>query len=107
MDEGKIPLCDRHHLRMRPEESFLLPTVVFKCASPSCKRFYAKRQGYFSLLPGVLPELERIDPADRCMKACPVKQHSRSFMAMTRPKNTAQGSKGLWCWNCYECNKAK
>jgi hypothetical protein len=41
------------------------------------------------------------------MKACSLKRHSHSFMAITRPKNTAQGAKHLWCWTCYECNKAK
>jgi hypothetical protein len=106
MSENKIPLCDRHHFRMRPEESSFLPAVIFKCASPNCGRYYGKPHGYFSVLPGV-PALERIDPADRQMKACPVKRHSRAFMAITRPKNTGQGAKGNWCWYCYECNPTK
>jgi hypothetical protein len=106
MSENKIPLCDRHHSRMRPEESSFLPAVIFKCGSPSCGRYYGKPHGYFSVLPGV-PTLERIDPTDRQMKACPVKRHSRTFMAITRPKNTAPGAKDHWCWYCYECNPAK
>jgi hypothetical protein len=107
MSENQIPLCDRHHFRMRPEESSFLPTIIFKCASPSCSRYYGKPHGYFSVLPGVSPAPARIDPEDRCMKACPVKRHTRSYMAITRPKNTAPGSKDLWRWYCYECSTAK
>ncbi len=29
MSENEIPLCDRHHFRMRPEESSILPTIIF------------------------------------------------------------------------------
>ena len=28
MSENEIPLCDRHHFRMRPEESSFLPTII-------------------------------------------------------------------------------
>jgi hypothetical protein len=51
MREDKVPLCDRHHFRMWPEQSSFLPTIVFKCASPNCRRYYGRRYGYFDLLP--------------------------------------------------------
>jgi hypothetical protein len=28
MSENEIPLCDRHHFKMRPEESSFLPTII-------------------------------------------------------------------------------
>src|ERR1700678_2869134 len=107
MSADKVPLCDCHHSKMWPEQSSFLPTVVFKCASlNSGGRYYGKRYGYFNMLPGVPPALEQIDPANRSMKICPIKRHPHSYMAITRPKNTAPGAKDLWYWYCYECNTA-
>ena len=106
MPEDKVPLCDRHHFRMRPEPSSFSPMVVFKCASHDCTRYYGRRYGYFDLLPNMAPFPEKIDPASRFMKVCATRQ-THSYMAITRPKNTASDAKNLWCWHCYECNKGK
>ena len=106
MREEKVPLCDRHHSRMRAEESSFLPKAVFKCASQDCHRYYGRRYGYFDLLPDMPPSPEQIDPVNRQMKVC-TKRQAHSYMAVTRPKNTAPGAKNLWCWHCFECNKAK
>jgi hypothetical protein len=106
MPEDKVPLCDRHHSRMRQEPSSFSPMVVFKCASQDCKRYYGRRYGYFDLLPNMAPFPEKIDPASRFMKVCTTRQ-THSYMAITRPKNTASDAKNLWCWHCYECNKGK
>jgi hypothetical protein len=106
MREDKIPLCDRHHLRMQPEQSSFLRPSIFKCPVQDCRRYYGRRYGYFDLMPAVAPSEEQIDPANRSMKVC-TKRQTHSFMAITRPKNTAPGAKNLWCWHCYECNKAK
>jgi hypothetical protein len=51
-----------------------LPTIVFKCASQNCRRYYGRRYGYFDLLPIVPPSLEQFDPANRCMKVCTRRQ---------------------------------
>ena len=104
---GKIPLCDGHHLKMSPLADSFLPTTVFKCASQDCRRYYAKRYGYFNLAPGLPPAPGQIDPDGRQMKVCTAKQHLRSYMAITRPKNYAPGAKNLWCWHCYDCNPSK
>jgi hypothetical protein len=40
------------------------------------------------------------------MKVCATRQ-THSYMAITRPKNTASDAKNLWRWHCYECNKGK
>jgi hypothetical protein len=106
MREEKVPLCDRHHSRMRTEESSFLPKAVFKCASQDCQRYYGRRYGYFDLLPHLPPSPEQIDPVNRQMKVC-TKRQAHSYMAITRPKNTAPGARNLWCWHCFECNKAK
>ncbi len=106
MREDKVPLCDRHHFRMRPEKSSFLPAIVFKCASQNCRRYYGRRYGYFDLIPTMTPSPEQIDPANRCMMVC-TRRQTHSYMAITRPKNTAPNAKDLWCWHCYECNKAK
>jgi hypothetical protein len=106
MREEKVPLCDRHHSRMRAEESSFLPKAVFKCASQDCHRYYGRRYGYFDLLPDMPPSPEQIDPVNRQMKVC-TKRQAHSYMAVTRPKNTAPGAKNLWCWHCFECSKAK
>ena len=106
MAEDKVPLCDRHHSRMRPEPSSFSPMVVFKCASQDCRRYYGRRYGYFDLLPNMAPFPEKIDPDSRFMKVCTTRQ-THSYMAITRPKNTASDAKNLWCWHCYECNKGK
>jgi hypothetical protein len=106
MAEDKVPLCDRHHSRMRPEPSSFSPIVVFKCASQDCRRYYGRRYGYFDLLPNMAPFPEKIDPDSRFMKVCATRQ-THSYMAITRPKNTASDAKNLWCWHCYECNKGK
>jgi len=106
MREEKVPLCDRHHSRMRAEESSFLPKAVFKCASQDCHRYYGRRYGYFDLLPDMPPSPEQIDPVNRQMKVC-TKRQAHSYMAITRPKNTAPEAKNLWCWHCFECNKAK
>jgi hypothetical protein len=108
MREGKVPLCDCHHLKMCPEQLSFLPTVTFKCVSPgSGGRYYGKQYGYFNLLAGTQPGLEQIDPANRSMKVCLTKHHRRTYMVITRPKSTAPGAKALWCWHCYECNPGK
>src|ERR1700733_961617 len=106
MREDKVPLCDRHHLRMRLEQPSFLPKIVFKCASQDCQRYYGRQYGYFDLLPHTAPSPERIDPANRQMKVC-TRRQTHSYMAITRPKNTAQDARNLWCWHCYECSKAK
>jgi hypothetical protein len=106
MSEDKVPLCDRHHFRMWPEELSFLPTVIFKCKSPGCGRYYGKRYGYFDLLPTGSPSLEQIDQESRSMKLCSMKRHAQSYMAITRPKNSAHGTRNLWCWYCYQCNPA-
>src|ERR1700722_12036429 len=106
MLEDKVPLCDRHHFRMRPEPSSFSPVAVFKCASQDCTRYYGRRYGYFDLLPNMAPFPEKIDPASRFMKVCTTRQ-THSYMAITRPKNTASDAKNLWCWHCYECSKGK
>ena len=106
MPEDKVPLCDRHHSRMRPEPSSFSPMVVFKCPSQDCRRYYGRRYGYFDLLPNMAPFPEKIDPDSRFMKVCTARQ-THSYMAITRPKNTASDAKNLWCWHCYECNKGK
>ena len=107
MSEDKVPLCDRHYLRMRPKDSSLSSTLIFKCASPSCDRHYGKRYGYFNLLAVAPSSKEQIDPADRGMKLCSTKRHAQSYMAITRPKNTGPGARNLWCWFCYACAPAK
>jgi hypothetical protein len=102
-----VPLCDCQHSRMRPEDSSLLPSIAFKCASLSSRgRYYGEQYGYFSLLPGVPRGTEQIDTADQRAKICPVKRHARSFMAITRPKSTSPDTKDLWRWHCYQCAKA-
>jgi hypothetical protein len=103
MTEDKIPLCDRHHFRMWPEQSSFLPAVIFNCASPSCRRYYGKRYGYFNLLPVIPLSLEQIDPDNRSMKLCPAKGDNHSYMAITRPVSTSAGARSHWCWHCYEC----
>ena len=108
MRAQNIPLCDCHHVRMRPEDSSHLSGIVFKCASLNSRgRYYREQYGYFSLVPGVPPGKEQIDTADRCAKVCPKKRHARSFMAITRPKNSSPEARGLWCWHCYECDPSK
>jgi hypothetical protein len=104
--EDKVPLCDRHHSRMRAEQSSFLPKIVFKCASQDCQRYYGRQYGYFDLLPHMPQSPERIDPENRKMKVCS-KRQNHSYMAITRPKNTAPDAKNLWCWHCFECDKAK
>ena len=74
MREEKVPLCDRHHSRMRTEESSFLPKAVFKCASQDCQRYYGRRYGYFDLLPHLPPSPEQIDPVNRQMKVCTKRQ---------------------------------
>ena len=106
MREDKVPLCDRHHFKMRAEQSSFLPKIIFKCASQDCQRHYGRLYGYFDLLPHMPPSQERIDPANRQMKVC-ARRQSHSYMAITRPKNTAPDAKNLWCWHCFECSKAK
>jgi hypothetical protein len=106
MPGDKVPLCDRHHSRMRPEPSSFSPTVLFRCASQGCSRYYGRRYGYFDLLPNAAPFPEVIDPVSRFMKVCATRQ-THSYMAITRPKNTASDAKNLWRWHCYECNKGK
>jgi hypothetical protein len=106
MREDKVPLCDRHHLRMRPEQSSFMPNIVFRCSSQDCRRYYGRRHGYFDLLRRVPPSTETIDPLSRQMKVC-TRGRTHSYMAVTRPKNTAPDAKNLWCWHCYECSKAK
>jgi hypothetical protein len=106
MREDKVPLCDRHHLSMRPEQNPFSPTMAFKCVSHGCRRYYGRRYGYFDLSGSMPLSPEQIDPASRCMKACPVRR-THSFMAITRPKNRAPDAKHLWCWHCYECNKLR
>ena len=106
MSEDKVPLCDRHHFRMRPEPSSGSQIVLFKCAAQDCNRYYGRRYGYFDLLPNMAPFPEKIDPGSRFMKVCATRQ-THSYMAITRPKNTASDAKNLWCWHCYECNKGK
>jgi hypothetical protein len=91
---------------MRPEPSSFLPMVLFKCASADCRRYYVRRYGYFDLLPGMAPSPEKIDPVTRCMKVCTTRQ-THSYMAITRPKNTAKDARNLWRWHCYECHKGK
>jgi hypothetical protein len=91
---------------MRAEQSSFLPKVIFKCASQGCRRYYERQYGYFDLLPTMPPSLEQIDSSNRCMKVC-TRRQTHSYMAITRPKNTAPDAKGLWCWHCYECDKAK
>ena len=106
MREDKVPLCDRHYSKMRAEQSSFLPKTVFKCASQDCQRYYGRGYGYFDLLPHIPPSPEQIDPVNRQMKVC-TKRQAHSYMAITRPKNTAPEAKNLWCWHCFECNKAK
>jgi hypothetical protein len=106
MREDKVPLCDRHYSRMRAEQSSFLPKTVFKCASQDCQRYYGRGYGYFDLLPHIPPSPEQIDPVNRQMKVC-TKRQAHSYMAITRPKNTAPEAKNLWCWHCFECSKAK
>jgi hypothetical protein len=106
MREDKVPLCDRHHLRMRPEQSSFMPNIIFRCSSQDCQRYYGRRHGYFDLLPRVPQSTETINPLSRQMKVC-TRRRTHSYMAVTRPKNTAPGAKNLWCWHCYECSKAK
>jgi hypothetical protein len=74
--------------------------------SQDCKRYYGRRYGYFDLLPNMAPFPEKIDPDSRFMKVCATRQ-THSYMAITRPKNTASDAKNLWCWHCYECNKGR
>jgi hypothetical protein len=107
MSEDKIPLCDRHHFRMRSKGSSFLPTAIFNCASPGCGRYYGKRYGYFNLLPEMPPSLKQTDPTNRSMKLCTIKGQAHPYMAITRPKNTAPGARDLWCWYCYECDKSR
>src|SRR5580698_8404991 len=84
MREDKVPLCDRHHLRMRLEQASFLPKIVFKCASHGCERYYGRQYGYFDLS-GPMPQSpEQFDPASRCMKVCTVRR-AHSYMAITRP----------------------
>jgi hypothetical protein len=106
MREDKVPLCDRHHFRMRPEQSSFMPHIVFRCPSHDCQRHYGRRYGYFDLLPRVPPSPATIDPVSRQMTVC-TRRRTHSYMAVTRPKNTAPDAKNLWCWHCYECSKAK
>jgi hypothetical protein len=106
MREDKVPLCDRHHSRMRAEESSFLPKIIFKCAWQDCQRHYGRTYGYFDLLPHMPLSPEQIDPANRQMKVC-ARRQTHSYMAITRPKNTAPDAKNLWCWYCFECSKAK
>jgi hypothetical protein len=106
MREEKVPLCDRNHFRMRPEQSSFLPNIVFRCASQDCQRYYGRRYGYFDLLPRVPPSPETIDPVSRQMKVC-TRRRTHSYMSVTRPKNTAPDAKNLWYWHCYDCSKAK
>jgi hypothetical protein len=49
MREDKVPLCDRHHLRMRPEQASFLPNIVFKCASQGCRRYHGRQYVVFGL----------------------------------------------------------
>jgi len=77
MTEDRLPICDRRHFRMWPEGSSFLPTVIFNCASPSCRRYYGKRHGYLDLLPAILLSIEQIDPDNRSMKLCPTKGENR------------------------------
>jgi hypothetical protein len=108
MRAQNVPLCDCHHVRMQPEDSSHLSGIVFKCASLNSRgRYYREQYGYFSLVPGPLPGKEQIDTANRCAKICPKKRHARSFMAITRPKNSSPEARGLWCWHCYECDPSK
>jgi hypothetical protein len=86
MREDKAPLCDRHHFRMRPEQSSFLPKIIFRCASQDCQRYYGRGYGYFDLLPHLPPLPERIDPVNRQMKVC-ARRQTHSYMAITRPKN--------------------
>jgi hypothetical protein len=104
MKEEKAPLCDGHHRKMVRDLSGVFRTDVFKCTSVNCGRYYAKRYGYFNLIPGELPAAEKIDPADRQMKICSAKPHAHSYMAIVRPKNGRPEAKALWCWHCYACS---
>jgi hypothetical protein len=105
MSEAKVPLCDCHYRKMVPHVSALLPAGVFKCVVANCGRYYATRYGYFNLIAGELPAEEKIDPADRQMKLCTTKQHSHSYLAITRPKNSGPGNNALWRWHCYACSR--
>jgi hypothetical protein len=59
------------------------------------------------MITGESPASEKIDPEHRRMKVCSTKQHAHSYMAITRPKNSGSGTKALWCWHCYACNKIR
>jgi hypothetical protein len=108
MREEKAPLCDCHHVRMRPEDSSFLPGIVFKCAALNSRaRYYREQSGYFSVLPGTLPGTEQIDTANHFAKICPKKRHTHSFMAITRPKSSSPGARDLWCWRCYACDPTR
>jgi hypothetical protein len=107
MIEEKAPLCDTHHRKMLRHVYTLFGTNVFKCPATNCGRYYARRYGYFNLIPVESAVAGEMDPANRLMKACSTKQHDHSYMAMTRPKSDAPGTKALWRWHCYACSTVK
>jgi hypothetical protein len=57
MSKNEIPFCDRHHSRMRPEESSFLPTIVFDQRLP---RKGAETSG----TPIVMSSVEQNDPTE-------------------------------------------
>ncbi len=64
---GIVQLCDVHLVEMEPGDLSFVPPPITVCTVPKCKRRYAPRLGYFSLLPPYQGERAKVDPIGRSL----------------------------------------